>query len=659
MNTGKYNIKDFFSHQNLEKLIIPELQRDYVWQNENVLKLLESLNENAQKQKNVTEEELANIPKDLKNDFIELLKKSGKTTVTNIGFIYAYYNHDYKNRYFLIDGQQRITTIFLILLALATKENRQNDFRRNYNVNNEPKLDYKVRESSHDFLIKFTSDILEDTELENIKNKFWYVSDYDNDNTVKTILSNFKTITDYINADFNKITYEYIQKSVEFWYFNTNESSQGEELYIYMNSRGEIVQSNEKIKADLLADLNKDNEKNLWGKKWEEWQHFFWKNKGASENADNGFNEFLKWIKVINFLQENTTKKNYEKHTFLENIKDAKQIDKQYLVIEEIEKYFLALKRIADANIAWIKNEWLGGNTDLINYFILLPTLLVVKERDSVDDIEIKRFVRFLFNNTHNSNIAKNPIPFTIDAIDFTKEFLKLKSNDIADAIGLSGFNQMLNQEERDKLSLYKNPPQSINRTDLENKFWEAEDYWLFNGKIAFLIKKNFSFATFKDEFYIIRQLFEKPGDLLRRALLTKGDYAVYDGRSTYLEGERWNFLTGNRWRRLLQGDRSDILQKLIDDYKNRIEIDRNTKLTKIISSFNSFGVDKWLKYFVECEEIFKYCENKNVCFNDDWTYLLKRTNATTFKELDEFIKENCKNSNNIDLSGIDISDFW
>jgi hypothetical protein len=92
--------------------------------------------------------------------------------------------------------------------------------------------------------------------------------------------------------------FSYLLDYVEFWYFDTNISEQGEELYNFMNARGEQVQLNENIKADLLGKLNisdawtrtvfqreeyqKDytdtigDFKNYWGPKWEDWQDYFW-----------------------------------------------------------------------------------------------------------------------------------------------------------------------------------------------------------------------------------------------------------------------------------------------------------------------------------------------------------------------------------------------
>ena len=50
MNTGRYTLKSFLTDHNLDQIIIPEIQRDYVWQEENVTKLLISIFENSKKQ---------------------------------------------------------------------------------------------------------------------------------------------------------------------------------------------------------------------------------------------------------------------------------------------------------------------------------------------------------------------------------------------------------------------------------------------------------------------------------------------------------------------------------------------------------------------------------------------------------------------------------
>lgn len=37
MKTGRYNIKQLLTNPEVEQIIIPEIQRDYVWKKQNVL----------------------------------------------------------------------------------------------------------------------------------------------------------------------------------------------------------------------------------------------------------------------------------------------------------------------------------------------------------------------------------------------------------------------------------------------------------------------------------------------------------------------------------------------------------------------------------------------------------------------------------------------
>ena len=90
--------------------------------------------------------------------------------------------------------------------------------------------------------------------------------------------------------------FDYLLENIHFWHFKTEATSQGEELYISMNSRGEQLSSHETQKAASLP----PEEQIKWGKKWENWQTFFWKNRNNNKakniNADKGFNQYLDCI---------------------------------------------------------------------------------------------------------------------------------------------------------------------------------------------------------------------------------------------------------------------------------------------------------------------------------------------------------------------------
>ena len=43
MKTGRYKLKDLFDNKEIDQIIIPEIQRDYVWTKDNVKGLLNSI----------------------------------------------------------------------------------------------------------------------------------------------------------------------------------------------------------------------------------------------------------------------------------------------------------------------------------------------------------------------------------------------------------------------------------------------------------------------------------------------------------------------------------------------------------------------------------------------------------------------------------------
>lgn len=345
MNTGKYTLKEFLTNHNLDQIIIPEIQRDYVWQNENVVNFLQSILGNSKRQANltigITEDILNSLSPEMREVMLRAQKE--KQNYCNVGFIYAYSDPEMPDRYVLIDGQQRITTLFLILLALYVKENKQDDFKRTYFKNEVLKVDYKVREDSHEFLFNFVKHILDRNNSIDILNKYWYYTEYKHDTTIQSIRANYQTISNFINK--HDLSLEYVEKYIEFWYFDTNKSKQGEELYLYMNSRGEIVSPNESIKANLLKRLS-NQEKHEWGTKWENWQNLFWKYRQSNSNSDLGIEEFLKWIKIIELTKIDKDKTSSKLIEAARKIKDSKKINIEGLSLDKIDRFFVALEKI-------------------------------------------------------------------------------------------------------------------------------------------------------------------------------------------------------------------------------------------------------------------------------------------------------------------------
>ena len=103
--------------EDLKKIRIPIIQRDYV-----------QARENDEKAEEVIEKFL--------DDMFNRLNKNEKF---HLDFIYGYNDKDW---FIPIDGQQRLTTLYLVHYYFSKKEN----------INLENELSYETRTSSRDFL---------------------------------------------------------------------------------------------------------------------------------------------------------------------------------------------------------------------------------------------------------------------------------------------------------------------------------------------------------------------------------------------------------------------------------------------------------------------------------------------------------------------------
>jgi hypothetical protein len=435
--------------------------------------------------------------------------------------------------------------------------------------------------------------------------------------------------------------------------FDTNKSKQGEELYIYMNSRGVSVSSNESIKANLLKGLS-DKEKHDWGIKWEKWQDLFWKNKKSNLNADRGFEEFLKWIKMIEYIKHSSsTDTQQAQQAKLRELKDSKKITNEYFSLIGIENYFLALNTLIELlTPVNFKFEWLMGQTEAVDYIRLIPILMYAEKYPQSPKMDIGRFSRFFYNIVRFDILSKIPYLALINVVTLTQLFLDSNYTDVTDLNKLTNnksFDNILTLEEIIKLTLYSTQDNPDQRTKIEHTFWEAEDHKYCNGKVSFLLDYVdpqltlanigiFDYEKFNAVFTNFKILFNNPDDILRRALLTKGDYFAYDGRTSTLEGDRYSFFAEDwRWRQQFPNkNKVTIFKALIQDFSQRKEkaenLQRDQILNVIIADFLlKYSNFDW-RYHVICKpEVLAYCQQKFICFSGDIVYLLKERNAAVY----------------------------
>ena len=185
---NNYNISQLFCGDN-DKIIIPDLQRDYCW---------------------------GNPDNNLVKGFVEGLLEMQYEQPVTMGLIYGYYDEFTDCHLQLCDGQQRLTTIFLILGVLNRKlgfSKYKHLLMSSFELDNddkEPYLQYAIRESSLYFLSDLTVNYFLNNgidSVEEIESQPWFLNEFNVDPTVSSILNGIKTIEHcFIGIDNDKLT---------------------------------------------------------------------------------------------------------------------------------------------------------------------------------------------------------------------------------------------------------------------------------------------------------------------------------------------------------------------------------------------------------------------------------------------------------------------
>lgn len=454
----------------LHDFIIPEIQREYVWgSNINSKRVLIPFLESI---KNSAHVERCHYAHGLEN--------------LHIGFLYSYkpqYIRDISNRItdeYLIDGQQRFTSLFLLLLVRAIREKRLTDFNNLIRWEDGTiAFDYKVRQLTHLFIWDLISHVQEYgiQVLDDIVKgyyPFWMMNDYLCDTTVTNIIGAIKCIHEVFSSD-DDLYYDYLLTRIHFWHFKTDATSQGEELYITMNSRGEELADNEVQKARML----KGTDQTVFGPIWEKCQTYFWRNrfKGNSNNfdADKGFNNLLSCVSAMGTCFG----KNYNQIEYTLTAVDALR----YIVDTDWESFLKGQSPSYYTNwISSFKNDvWARINTttakwsiekdsDTIqreNAVLLWPLLYYFfeKKNGSIDEMTFIRLMHLCYLNYHSKKTNHAFIKEFVDELCSTgSNMLSLSS--LANSNFLSGENIELS----DLIS------KSLTPELLESAIWQVQD---------------------------------------------------------------------------------------------------------------------------------------------------------------------------------------
>lgn len=253
----------------LRKIMIPIIQRDY-----------------AQGRRDEESERV-------RTRFLKSLYKAITETPITLDFVYG--DIDENGVMTPLDGQQRLTTLFLLHWYAAKKEHVEADdygFLKNFS--------YETRYSARDFcsyLIDFQPSFSEAVSKE-IMDQPWFPLDWNKDSTIAAML----TMLDAIQVKFVGIdgVWEKLKaNAISFYFLPMKDMGLSDELYIKMNSRGKPLTTFEHFKAELEHEIKQiDDEicKRIMRKIDIDWTDMLWSYRGDDNVVDDEFPRYLRFI---------------------------------------------------------------------------------------------------------------------------------------------------------------------------------------------------------------------------------------------------------------------------------------------------------------------------------------------------------------------------
>lgn len=185
-----------------------------------------------------------------------------------------------------LDGQQRLTTLFLLHWILAIKTNKEDS--SNDILDLLKKFSYKTRISSDKFCRRLLASKFNKSKLlaEQIKDKTWYVS-LESDPTVIAMMGMIKQIemtleTEPYKTQLDKMAgllFDDSEQRITFSILDMERYHLTDGLYVKMNARGKELTPFENWKADFINLLceNEEQKDRFTNSIEHEWNDLFWK----------------------------------------------------------------------------------------------------------------------------------------------------------------------------------------------------------------------------------------------------------------------------------------------------------------------------------------------------------------------------------------------
>ncbi|MDR0762851.1 MAG: DUF262 domain-containing protein [Campylobacteraceae bacterium] len=611
MDTQEFSFWDLICKYQIE---IPAIQRDYA-------------------QGRIEEVKIAKLFID---DLHESLIENKKI---DMHFVYGKING---NRLIPLDGQQRLTTLFLLHWFLSLGHSDENI------KGILSKLKYETRPSSEDFCRKLVKEGIvydKDTDIiAQIKDAKWFFISWKNDPTVSAMLNMLKIIKDKFKTPDKDLFNLLIGADcpIKFHFLPLEKYKMEDEIYVKMNARGKPLTEFENIKANFSVLFDIESKPKLDN----EWLDIFWKlelKEATSsiniEKVDKKYFNFLKNITLNFYVETKDIEKNLiEEFDIYDYYKEVYSPDTAYLC--KLSKVLDALQSYDDKEKYFINFLVDAPTYEERLQFYALSLFFIAQGNLNDTNREIYNKWMRVCRNLINNYPINNPEIF-YKAIRSIK---KLSANicDLYEFIinpesEIQVFLRAQWKEEKIKANLILNH----NGKNWNEKICEIENHPYFDGQIGFILNfskdgEDYDIDRFSDYSCKLGELFgekhqEKNDYQFQRALLACGNYLpnISSGQTfcTFNPSLREK---NDNWRKVFNDSaKSAYLKELLDTIDvNNIE----DSLGKIINAYPDDNND-WRSLFIKNAGIIEYCNNYRIAkWDNGYKIVLSRSNANYWR---------------------------
>ncbi len=535
MSTALHTFMDIFTADfaideetvvQLRKIVIPIIQRDYA--------------------QGRTDSDVQRV----RRRFLNSLHKA--ITENNITLDFVYGDIDKDGVMTPLDGQQRLTTLFLLHYYAAKKEGiAKEDYSFLMNFS------YETRYSARDFC-EYLVDHHEPTFTcalsDEIKDQAWFPLEWKKDPTISSMLVMLDAIAD-VFKDTDGIWERLKEGAISFYFLPIKDMGLTDELYIKMNSRGKPLTQFEHFKAELehgLREIDESISKRIMRKIDIDWTDMLWHYRGTDNVIDDEFLRYFRFVcDIICYQAGGTTqgKSNDEFDLQREYFsKDSENVENNILKLEsffdcwcnlggktptefisqfishehepgkiKIERRYL-LDIFEDCMRTYADVSGNGNRSFPLNRIILLFAIVTyLQNKNTVTEDEFARRLRIVNNLIQNSEDEISDSEHRTSGNRMPAILKQVEILILTGAIDMSiekSLNTFQLQEEVEKIDWVVANPQ------FAEALYELEDHELLQGQIAIIgLEHPEYFPRFAD-------LFKCKRDLIDCAMMSFGNYA-------------------------------------------------------------------------------------------------------------------------------------